>query len=57
MTREQIISALGYCMKTDCSHNCPYYEVDESEAFCSVQLKRDARNLLIEDGKEEDDRK
>ena len=57
MTREQIILALGYCMKTDCSHNCPYYEVDESEAFCSVQLKRDARNLLIEDGKEEDDRK
>ena len=57
MTREQIISALGYCMKPDCSHNCPYYEVDESEAFCSVQLKRDARNLLIEDGKEEDDRK
>lgn len=57
MERKKVIEALTLCMGSECPRSCPYFEADESELFCSQQLKRDARDLLIEDEKEEDDRK
>ena len=57
MTRKDVIKALKICMGGECESDCPYFNADESELFCSQQLKRDAMVMLMEDEGMEDDHK
>lgn len=57
MERKLIIEALKICMGSECVKRCPYFEADETDLFCSQQLKRDAAEMLEMDERLEDDGK